>query len=245
MEQSIKIESEIILKMIDTVKSIEYDVDLENEKIIFYGSYLDSNSTEVIFEKELSVDLNFDKKQFVLKSFSLEDLTYNIIFNRGALVSYVLNFELEDIEIEDIKTEVLDNIDEILTDNLKDRKDNFFVESIQPNQNKKCSKVEEDHFLENEGNKKISDSENDNLKDKNPDRIAENKINYKPDQVVCSEQIMNTLSEAYSKYKIIFNAEEEKLESLANKYGKDIHEIYKDNNYQIDKRIIIRDVKES
>ncbi|XMB66351.1 hypothetical protein RI065_08600 [Mycoplasmatota bacterium zrk1] len=249
----------------------EFDENSLNEqregKIKLFGRFVTDDLENIKdFDSYVDFTLDFDDERYKITSLECENLNYDVVFGRGINASFdvVVDYiELEE-ETELIKDQVDEETDELLGELLKNRDDSFLeVEPVETND----SYIEEESYVEAPEEKesyveapeeKESHVEAPEEKESYVDAPDETKSDYEVFDVEEQEEIEVPMEnkvkihgneerltfhmeETYTKYKVIFNANEKKIEEMARKYNKSVEDIYKENQYNISNTILIKD----
>ncbi|QVK20150.1 hypothetical protein KHQ82_07400 [Mycoplasmatota bacterium] len=253
MKHIINCDATIDLKMVTNVYSLDYEFD-ENSlneqregKIKLFGRFVTDDLENIKdFESYVDFTLDFDDERYKITSLECENLNYDVVFGRGINASFdvVVDYiELEE-ETELIKDQVDEETDELLGELLKNRDDSFLeVEPVETND----SYIEEESNVEAPEEKEsyvevpdetISDYEVFDVEEQDEIEVPmENKVKIHGNE----ERLTFHMEETYTKYKVIFNANEKKIEEMARKYNKSVEDIYKENQYNISNTILIKD----
>ncbi|XMB87394.1 hypothetical protein RJG79_06230 [Mycoplasmatota bacterium WC44] len=244
---------------------------LDGKIILYGKYVKDNLEEILDYEEEVDFTVDFDEKKYKVSSIECDNLQYDVVFGRGINATYdvVIDYEEPDQEIELIKDMIDEETDGILEEALKNRDDSFldveindierdveileeFIEEEVVEEEVVEEEVVEQELAEEvlledvEVNKQpvtksILEASRKQFKEEDEkesvEKIEINKINIRDND----EHFLGNLEETYSTYKVIFNVNEKNVEELARKYNKSVEEIYKDNNYSINKNLLIKD----
>lgn len=195
-----------------TNQSFTIDDQIIKGSILVVLNFYSTKENNVISEsKEINYQILINNDKGIEK-INLDNIAFQVIDNQGIDVEFELELDVYEIK-EKIKDEVLDELDEALENALDDSRN----ESIE--QTKVQGKIEENQEIALE---EIEESNNKNV-------IGDN-----------NEDLMYRLDEGYQTIKIIFTNSEADVERVCELYHKTLAEIYEENDYRVDNRIILK-----
>lgn len=196
-----------------TNQSFTIDDQIIKGSILVVLNFYSTKENNVISEsKEINYQILINNDKGIEK-INLDNIAFQVIDNQGIDVEFELELDVYEIK-EKIKDEVLDELDEALENALDDSRN----ESIE--ETKVQEKIEENQVIALE---EIEESNNMNvIEDTN------------------NEDLMYRLDEGYQTIKIIFTNSEADVERVCELYHKTLAEIYEENDYRVDNRIILK-----
>ncbi len=195
-----------------TNQSFTIDDQIIKGSILVVLNFYSTKENNVISEsKEINYQILINNDKGIEK-INLDNIAFQVIDNQGIDVEFELELDVYEIK-EKIKDEVLDELDEALENALDDSRN----ESIE--ETKVQEKIEENQVIALE---EIEESNNMNV-------IEDN-----------NEDLMYKLDEDYQTIKIIFTNSEADVERVCELYHKTLAEIYEENDYRVDNRIILK-----
>lgn len=228
----IKINAKEFIKIVDISYVINYEYKLiefkEEDNLIigkvniFLEYFLNNNDG---FKKEdFTFEFQIMNDKYEINKLIIQDLKIQVLDNQGINVDYdiLLDYEVrKEVEetpliIEEIKIkdeEILEK--EKLKDEIISEIDEKLKESL----------IKED-VLEQDSFNELQEIE----EEVKPVHLLKKNSSYK--HLLKSERKTN--------YKVIYVEDEVQIENIANKYNKPIKDLYRDNNYDVKKRIIIK-----
>ena len=195
-----------------TNQSFTIDDQIIKGSILVVLNFYSTKENNVISEsKEINYQILINNDKGIEK-INLDNIAFQVIDNQGIDVEFELELDVYEIK-EKIKDEVLDELDEALENALDDSRN----ESIE--QTKVQGKIEENQEIALE---EIEESNNKNV-------IGDN-----------NGDLMYRLDEGYQTIKIIFTNSDADVERVCELYHKTLAEIYEENDYRVDNRIILK-----
>ena len=182
--------------------------------ILVILNYYSTKENNVISEsKEINYQILINNDKGIEK-INLDNIAFQVIDNQGIDVEFELELDVYEIK-EKIKDEVLDELDDALSDALDDSRNEESIEQIIEVQEEKIARPE--IVEEIEESKSMKDIVN-----------------------TSDEELMYKLDEGYQTIKIIFTNSEADIERVCELYHKTLAEIYEENDYRVDNRIILK-----
>lgn len=197
-----------------TNQSFTIDDQIIKGSILVVLNFYSTKENNVISEsKEINYQILINNDKGIEK-INLDNIAFQVIDNQGIDVEFELELDVYEIK-EKIKDEVLDELDDALENALDDSRNESIEQTIQVQE-----KIEENQEIALE---EIEESNNMNvIEDTN------------------NEDLMYKLDEGYQTIKIIFTNSEADVERVCELYHKTLAEIYEENDYRVDNRIILK-----
>ena len=197
-----------------TNQSFTIDDQIIKGSILVILNYYSTKENNVISEsKEINYQILINNDKGIEK-INLDNIAFQVIDNQGIDVEFELELDVYEIK-EKIKDEVLDELDDALSDALDDSRNEESIEQIIEVQEEKIARPE--IVEEIEESKSMKDIVN-----------------------TSDEELMYKLDEGYQTIKIIFTNSEADIERVCELYHKTLAEIYEENDYRVDNRIILK-----
>ena len=197
-----------------TNQSFTIDDQIIKGSILVILNYYSTKENNVISEsKEINYQILINNDKGIEK-INLDNIAFQVIDNQGIDVEFELELDVYEIK-EKIKDEVLDELDDALSDALDDSRNEESIEQIIEVQEEKIARPE--IVEEIDESKSMKDIVN-----------------------TSDEELMYKLDEGYQTIKIIFTNSEADVERVCELYHKTLAEIYEENDYRVDNRIILK-----
>ena len=197
-----------------TNQSFTIDDQIIKGSILVILNYYSTKENNVISEsKEINYQILI-KNDKGIEKINIDNIAFQVIDNQGIDVEFELELDVYEIK-EKIKDEVLDELDDALSDALDDSRNEESIEQIIDVQEEKIARPE--IVEEIEESKSMKDIVN-----------------------TSNEELMYKLDEGYQTIKIIFTNSEADVERVCELYHKTLAEIYEENDYRVDNRIILK-----